>query len=147
MGRVPSREATLGEGCRDSQMPARRNMRQQNRNDFDIAFDEMTVKVPSSESGARMWLHTWVAMNPDRFPDAVELDSLKIQSGLSDSDIMEWLNRHVSIQLDSETEPVFRRQVETPRPISLPRYRPKCRRSRRRFRYINSRGTRRDKDL
>jgi hypothetical protein len=105
-------------------------------NDFDIAFDEMQVTMPSPNRGVRMWLHTWVATNPDRFPDKIELESLKILSALSESEIMAWLSQHVSTQLNPMAEPMDSGREETPRQIYAPRYRPKCRRSRRRVRYI-----------
>jgi hypothetical protein len=105
-------------------------------NDFDIAFDEMQVIMPSPNRGVRMWLHTWVATNPDRLPDKIELESLKILSALSESEITAWLSQHVSTQLSPTAEPIDNGREETPRQIYAPRYRPKCRKSRRRVRYI-----------
>jgi hypothetical protein len=129
-------DAAVRNRYNDSPTPAPQDLPHQTSNEFDIAFEEMQVTAPNSKPGVRIWLHTWVATNPDRFPDTVELESLKTLSGLSEPEIMAWLSQRVSTQLNPETEPVFSRTEENPRSTRAPRYRPKCRRSRRRFRYI-----------
>jgi hypothetical protein len=81
-------EAAVRKHRIDIPTPAPQNTRRQTRNMFDIAFDEMQVTSPSSKSGVLKWLNTWVDTNPDRFPEKVELESLKTLSGLSISEII-----------------------------------------------------------
>jgi hypothetical protein len=120
----------------DTPKPALQDARDHTINDFDILFDEMQVTIPNPDRGVHMWLDTWVARNPYRLPEKVELESLKTLSALSESEIMAWLSQHVSTQPNPKPELIDSGREETPRQTCAPRYRPKCRRSQRRFRHI-----------
>ena len=102
-------------------------------NDFDIALYDSP------------WLHTWVTTNPDRLPSEEELASLKILSQLPETEIAAWvkqlaawLHQYVPFEMVPESIPAVADMEETPRQMCVRRYRPKCRRSRRRFRYIEA---------
>lgn len=102
-------------------------------NDFDIAFHD------------NPWLHTWVTTTPDRLPNEGELASLKILSQLPETEIAAWvkqlaawLHQHVSFETVPESIPAVAGMEETPRQKCVRRYRSKCRRSQRRFRYIEA---------
>jgi hypothetical protein len=95
-------------------------------NDFDIAFHD------------NPWLHAWVTTNPDRLPNEGELASLKMLSQLPETEIAAWLHQRVSFETVLESIPAVAGMEETPRQKCVRRYRPKCRRSQRRFRYIEA---------
>jgi hypothetical protein len=102
-------------------------------NDFDIAFHD------------NPWLHTWATTNPDRLPNEEELASLKSLSQLPETEIAAWvkqlaawLHQYVPLEMVPESIPAVAGMEETPRQMCVRRYRPKCRRSRRRFRYIEA---------
>ena len=105
-------------------------------NDFDIAFNENPAIILDLDSGPRMWLRTWLTTNPHRMPNGEELESLKTLSGLPRTEIMSWLGQHVSLGSYAEAQPIVTIPEETLCRERTPRYRPKCRRSQRRFRYI-----------
>jgi hypothetical protein len=109
-------------------------------NDFDIALSEVQSTIHAFKPGLNLWLRTWVATNPQKFPNNQEIESLRTLSGLSEAEIVTCLSEHVPTQVASaaevmDTELTIRDAEQTyqKRP---PRYRPKCRRSRRRFRYV-----------
>jgi hypothetical protein len=104
-------------------------------NDFDIAFNENPA-ILDLNSGPRMWLRTWLTTNPYRMPNRGELESLETLSGLPKTEIMSWLGQHISLGPYPEAEPIVTIPEETLCQKRTPRYRSKCRRSQRRFRYI-----------
>jgi hypothetical protein len=102
-------------------------------NDFDIAFHD------------NPWLHAWVTTHPDRLPNEGELASLRMLSQLPETEIAAWakhlaawLQQHVPLETVSESILAAAGMEEAPGPVCGRRYRPKCRRSRRRFRYIDA---------
>jgi hypothetical protein len=110
-------------------------------NDFDIALSEVQSTIHAFKPSLNLWLRTWVAMNPQKFPNNQELESLRTLSGLSEAEIITCLSEHVLTQVTSaaeamDTEPTIRDAEQTSYQKRPPRYRPKCRRSRRRFRYV-----------
>src|SRR5271170_4932623 len=110
-------------------------------NDFDIALSDVLPTIHAFKPSLNLWLQTWVATNPQKFPNNQELESLRTLSGLSEAEIVTCLSKHVSTQVTSaaeamDTEPTIRDAEQTSYQKRPPRYRPKCRRSRRRFRYV-----------
>jgi ankyrin repeat protein len=110
-------------------------------NDFDIALSEVQSTIHTFKPGLNLWLRTWVATNPQKFPNNQELESLRTLSGLSEAEIVTCLSEHVPTQVASaaeamDTELTTRDAEQTSCQKRPPRYRPKCRRSRRRFRYV-----------
>ena len=110
-------------------------------NDFDIALSEVQSTIRAFKPSLNLWLRTWVATNPQKFPNSQELESLRTLSGLSEAEIVTCLSKYVSTQATSaaeamDTEPTIRDAEQTSYQKRPPRYRPKCRRSRRRFRYV-----------
>jgi ankyrin repeat protein len=110
-------------------------------NDFDIALSEVQPTIHAFKPSLNLWLRTWVATNPQKFPNSQELESLRTLSGLSEAEIVTCLSKYVSTQATSaaeamDTEPTIRDAEQTSYQKRPPRHRPKCRKSRRRFRYV-----------
>jgi hypothetical protein len=110
-------------------------------NDFDIALRDIQPVISAFTPGVNLWLQAWVATNPQKFPNTQEVESLKILSGLPEAEIMASLSRHGSTQVTSEAKamdkaPTITDAEQNSSQTRVPRYRPKCRKSRRRFRYV-----------
>ena len=133
---VPYDEKVIQKPDVDASLPPLQDARQDTTNEFDIAFEETNFTTTEPDLANRMWLRTWMVTNPDRFPNKVELESLKTLSGLSESEITAWLSQHFSVPIVPESEVIVIDAEHTPRQHCTPRYRPKCCRSQRRFRYI-----------
>jgi nucleoside phosphorylase len=134
---IVSVEATCQESHGPFQTPQLPDLGQQfPMNDFDIALNDYPATLLDPSPGPWMWLRTWVATNPDRLPTPRELESLKTLSGLLEREIVSWLNQHIFIGTNLESEPEIANSEEIPRQRRTKQYRPKCRRSQRRFRYI-----------
>ena len=133
---VPYNEKVMQKPEVDASLPSVRDIRQHTTNEFDIAFEEMNFTTTKPDLGIRMWLRTWIVTNPNRFPNKVEMESLTTLSGLLEPEITAWLGRHVSIPIIPEAASMVIDAEHTPRQNCMPRYRPKCCRSQRSFRYI-----------
>src|SRR5947209_15998813 len=101
-------------------------------NDFDLAFAEpssprQTLHVPQ---GAQPWLDLWVLQNPLRLPSQKEATSLAILTGACESQIMAWIEPHLSKDSRPESSDTVEPSETMPKA-----YRPKCIDSRWRYRY------------
>jgi len=104
-------------------------------NDFDNVFNALQVTTPNQEQDVS-WLVNWATRYPNKYPDMEKLKSLKSLSGLSEADIIAWLREHFNNQTNSKVDSMVTDTEQTPRSQHAPRYRPKCLKSRRRFRHV-----------
>jgi hypothetical protein len=104
-------------------------------NDFDKGFNSLQTTTPALEHDVS-WLANWAIRYPNMYPEMEKLKSLESLSGMSGADIVAWLRERFDNQTKPKADPIVTTTEQTPRSQRAPRYKPKCLKSRRRFRHI-----------